>query len=192
VYEEFVDRVVEVAAAQTVGNGLDDGTDIGALITPDHEQRVREMIASGVEEGAELLLDGRDVAVEGYEEGNFLGPTVFGDVDPEMTIAREEIFGPVLGLVRVGDLDEAIDVLNRSDFGNAASLFTARGADAKRVRHEADVGNLGVNAGTAAPMAFFHFGGRKDSFFGDLHAQGEDMIHFYTDETVYIERWPDA
>jgi len=192
VYEEFVDRVVEVASAQTVGNGLDDGTDIGALITPDHEQRVREMIASGVEEGAELLLDGRDVTVEGYEDGNFLGPTVFGDVDPEMTIAREEIFGPVLGLVRVSDLDEAIDVLNRSDFGNAASLFTGRGADAKRVRHEADVGNLGVNAGTAAPMAFFHFGGRKDSFFGDLHAQGEDMIYFYTDETVYIERWPDA
>ena len=105
---------------------------------------------------------------------------------------REEIFGPVLGLLPVADLDEAVDVLNRSDFGNAASLFTGSGADARTVRHEADVGNLGVNAGTAAPMAFFHFGGWKDSFFGDLHAQGEDAIHFYTDTMTYIERWPDA
>ncbi|MEY7848695.1 CoA-acylating methylmalonate-semialdehyde dehydrogenase [Natrarchaeobius sp. A-rgal3] len=192
VYDEFTDLVLEEAAAQTVGYGLDDATDIGALITPEHESRVRDLIASGVEEGAELLLDGRDVEVDGYEDGNFLAPTVFGDVEPEMTIVREEIFGPVLGLMAVEDVDEAIDVMNRSEFGNAASLFTGDGADARKVRHEADVGNLGVNAGTAAPMAFFHFGGRKDSFFGDLHAQGEDMIHFYTDKTIYIERWPDS
>ena len=192
VYEEFTERVVAEAEDQVVGDGLDDDTDIGALISPEHEERVREMIATGVEEGAELLLDGRDVAVEGYPDGNFLGPTVFGDLDPGTTIAREEIFGPVLGLLSVADIDEAIEVLNRSDFGNAASLFTGSGADARKVRHEADVGNLGVNAGTAAPMAFFHFGGWKDSFFGDLHAQGDDMIRFYTDETVYIERWPDA
>ncbi|GAB3320282.1 CoA-acylating methylmalonate-semialdehyde dehydrogenase [Haloplanus salinarum] len=192
VYDEFADRLLERARAQTVGDGLDEGTDIGALITPEHETRVRELIQTGVDEGAELLLDGRDVTVDGYEDGNFLGPTVFGDVAPEMTIAREEIFGPVLGLVPVSGLDEAIEILNGSEFGNAASLFTSSGADARTVRHRADVGNLGVNAGTAAPMAFFHFGGRKVSFFGDLHAQGEDMIRFYTDETVYIERWPDA
>ncbi|WP_121823067.1 CoA-acylating methylmalonate-semialdehyde dehydrogenase [Halostella salina] len=192
VYDEFVDLVLDEARDRTVGYGLDDGTDIGALITPEHETRVRDMIAAGVDEGAELLLDGRDVTVEGYPDGNFLGPTVFGDVDPSMSIAREEIFGPVLGLLSVADIDEAVDVLNRSDFGNAASLFTGSGADARTVRHEADVGNLGVNAGTAAPMAFFHFGGWKDSFFGDLHAQGEDMIHFYTDTMTYIERWPDA
>ena len=192
VYDEFTERVVAEAEDQVVGYGLDDGTDIGALISPEHEERVREMIATGVDEGADLLLDGRDVEVEGYSDGNFLGPTVFGDVDPDATIAREEIFGPVLGLLPVADIDEAIEVLNRSDFGNAASLFTGSGADARKARHEADVGNLGVNAGTAAPMAFFHFGGRKDSFFGDLHAQGDDMIRFYTDETVYIERWPDA
>jgi malonate-semialdehyde dehydrogenase (acetylating)/methylmalonate-semialdehyde dehydrogenase len=192
VYEEFADLVLAEARSQTVGYGLDEETDIGALITPDHEASVRDMIATGIDEGAELLLDGRDVEVEGYEDGNFLAPTVFGDVDPEMTIAREEIFGPVLGLIAVEDVDEAIDVMNRSDFGNAASLFTGSGADARKVRHQADVGNLGVNAGTAAPMAFFHFGGWKDSFFGDLHAQGEDMIHFYTDTMTYIERWPDA
>ena len=192
VCDEFVDLVLAEAESQTVGYGLDDETDIGALITPDHEARVRDMIATGVDEGAALLLDGRNITVEGYEDGNFLGPTVFGELDPQMTIAREEIFGPVLGLMAVEDVDEAIDVMNRSDFGNAASLFTGSGADARKVRHQADVGNLGVNAGTAAPMAFFHFGGWKDSFFGDLHAQGQDMIYFYTDEQVYIERWPDA
>ena len=192
VYDDFVDRVVSMADAQVVGSGLDADTDIGALITPEHERRVREYIETAVDEGAELLLDGRDVSVEGYEDGNFLGPTLFGGVDPDMTIAQEEVFGPVLGLLSVADLDEAIEVLDRSDFGNAASLFTGRGADARAFRHRTDIGNLGINAGTAAPMAFFHFGGRKDSFFGDLHAQGEDMIHFYTDKTVYIERWPNA
>lgn len=192
VYDEFTDRVLREARKQTVGYGLDAETDIGALITSEHETRVRDLIETGIDEGAELLIDGRNIKVDGYENGNFLGPTVFGSIDPEMTIASEEIFGPVLGLLPVSNVGEAIDVLNRSEFGNAASLFTSSGADARKVRHEADVGNLGVNAGTAAPMAFFHFGGQKDSFFGDLHAQGEDMIHFYTDKTVYIERWPNA
>ena len=191
VYDEFTDLVVEVAASQTVGHGLDPETDIGALITPEHEARVRQFIETGIDEGATLLHDGRDVTVEGHDGGNYLGPTVFGDVTEEMTIAQEEIFGPILGLMRASDLDEAIEYLNGTRFGNAASLFTESGADARAVRHRAEVGNLGVNVGTAAPMAFFHFGGRKASFFGDLHAQGEDMIHFYTDKTIYIERWPD-
>jgi malonate-semialdehyde dehydrogenase (acetylating)/methylmalonate-semialdehyde dehydrogenase len=109
-----------------------------------------------------------------------------------MTIAREEIFGPVINLLSASDFDEAIETMNASDFGNAASLFTGSGAEARKFRHDAEAGNLAVNAGTAAPMAFFHFGGEKDSFFGDLHAQAEDVVRFYTDETVYIERWPDA
>ncbi|WP_440767000.1 CoA-acylating methylmalonate-semialdehyde dehydrogenase [Natronorubrum sp. DTA7] len=192
VYEEFTDLVVEEAASQVVGYGLDEGTDIGALISPEHEQTVRNYVQTGIEEGAELLLDGRDVTVEGYEDGNFLAPTVFGDVTEDMVISQEEIFGPVLGLAAVSDVDEAIERMNGSQFGNAASLFTGSGADARKFRHEGDIGNLGVNVGTSAPMAFFHFGGWKDSFFGDLHAQGEDMIHFYTDKAVYIERWPDA
>ena len=191
VYDAFVDRVVETAAEQTVGDGLDPETDIGALISADHEAAVREYIQTGIEEGAELLLDGRDVSVDGYENGNFLGPTVFGGVTAEMEIAREEVFGPVLGLAPVADVEAAIDRLNESRFGNAASLFTGRGADARRFRHDAAIGNLGVNVGTAAPMPFFHFGGWKESFFGDLHAQGEDMIDFYTDKAIYIERWPD-
>jgi malonate-semialdehyde dehydrogenase (acetylating)/methylmalonate-semialdehyde dehydrogenase len=192
VYEEFIDLVVDEAERQVVGYGLDGDTTIGPLITPEHEQRVRDYVETGVEEGAELVYDGRDVTVDGYEDGNFLGPCIFRDVTSEMVISREEIFGPVLGLMPASGIDEAIEVMNRSEFGNAASLFTGRGGEAKKFRHDAEAGNLAVNAGTAAPMAFFHFGGRKDSFFGDLHAQAEDVVRFYTDETVYIERWPDA
>ena len=190
VYDEFRDLVVEKAESQTVGYGLDEETDIGAIISDQHEQNVRNYIEMGVNEGADLVVDRRDVTVEGYEDGNFIGPTVFENVTTDMVFGQEEIFGPTLGLMEVADVDEAIDVLNRSDYGNAASMFTGSGADARKFRHEAEVGNVGINVGTVAPMAFFHFGGRKDSFFGDLHAQAQDMIYFYTDETVYIERWP--
>ncbi|MFC6904598.1 CoA-acylating methylmalonate-semialdehyde dehydrogenase [Halalkalicoccus tibetensis] len=190
VYDEFADRLAEALEDYTVAGGLDDDADMGPLISEEHRENVLEYIETGEEEGAELLYDGRDVDVP--DDGYFLAPTLFGDVDPEMTIGKEEIFGPVLSLIRVADFEEAIETVNQSQFGNAASLFTERGAEAKQFRHEVEAGNLGVNTGTAAPMAFFHFGGWKDSFFGDLHAQGEDMIHFYTDEAVYIERWPDA
>jgi len=191
-YEEFVDLVAEVARTHVVGYGLDEDTTVGPLITPEHEQRVRNFVETGVQEGAELIVDGRDVQVDEYDDGNFVGPCVFQDVMSDMVVARGEIFGPVLGLMSVPDLDEAIGVLNQSKFGNAASLFTGDGAEAKRFKHDAEAGNLAINAGTAAPMAFFHFGGRKDSFFGDLHAQAEDIVRFYTDETVYIERWPNS
>ena len=195
VYEEVVDLVVAEAEAQVTGNGLDEATTVGALISPEHEERVRNYVETGVQEGAELLVDGRDVTVEGADGaeagGNFLGPCIFRDVTSDMVIAREEVFGPILGVGAVADIDEAIEIMNGSDFGNAASLFTGSGADAQQFRHDAEAGNLAVNAGTAAPMAFFHFGGEKDSFFGDLHAQAEDVVRFYTDETVYIERWPD-
>ena len=107
-------------------------------------------------------------------------------------LASEEIFGPVLGVARVEEFDEAVEYVNASAFGNAASLFTRRGAEARRFKHDIEAGDLGINVGTAAPMAFYHFGGRKASFFGDLHVQGEDMVHFYTDETVVIERWPNS
>jgi malonate-semialdehyde dehydrogenase (acetylating)/methylmalonate-semialdehyde dehydrogenase len=192
VYDEFRDLVVEEIEAQVVGNGLDDDTTIGPLITPEHEQAVRNLVETGVQEGATLTIDGRDIEVEGYPDGNFLGPCLFEDVTADMTIAREEIFGPVLNLMTAPDFDTALETMNESDFGNAASLFTGSGAEAKRFRHEGEAGNLAVNAGTAAPMAFFHFGGEKDSFFGDLHAQAEDVVRFYTDEAVYIERWPNA
>lgn len=190
VYDEFADLVVEETAARTVGNGLDDGVDIGPVVSSEAKARITSYVETGVEEGAELLLDGRERDVSAA--GNFLAPTVFGEVTPEMTVAREEIFGPVLALIRASDLEEAIGIANGSRYGNAASVFTNRGDEAARCRHELEAGNVGINVGTAAPMAFFHFGGRKDSFFGDLHAQAEDVVRFYTDETVYIERWPDA
>jgi malonate-semialdehyde dehydrogenase (acetylating)/methylmalonate-semialdehyde dehydrogenase len=191
VYDAFADRVVAEAEAAEVGYGPDD-PDVGALITPEHRDTVAGFVERAVESGAELLRDGRDVTVEGHEGGTYMGPTVLGGVTPEMEIAREEIFGPVVALSRVGEFDEAIATLNASDYGNAASLFTGRGREAQRFRREAEAGNLAVNAGTAAPMAFYHFGGRKDSFFGDLHAQADDAVRFYTDQTVYIERWPGA
>lgn len=190
VYDEFAAELAAQTREQTVGYGLDDGVDIGAIISDDHLETVRGYVEAGVEEGAELLVDGRDVTVDDYD-GTFIGPTLFGEVTPDMTIAREEHFGPIMGLVRVEDFDEAVDVVNRSDFGNAASLFTDSGHKANRFKHEVEAGNLGVNLGTAAPMAYFSFGGRKDSFFGDLHAQGQDMINFYTDKMSYLERWPD-
>lgn len=190
IYDEFTDQLVEAVAEYTVAPGLDDDAQMGPLITDDHRETVVEYIETGVEEGATLLYDGRNANVP--DEGTFLAPTVFSDVTPDMTIGSEEIFGPVLALIRASDFGDAIDIVNRSQFGNAASLFTERGGEAKRFRHEVEAGNLGVNIGTAAPMAFFHFGGWDDSFFGDLHAQAEDVIRFYTDEAVYIERWPNA
>jgi malonate-semialdehyde dehydrogenase (acetylating)/methylmalonate-semialdehyde dehydrogenase len=192
VYSEFTDHLIDEIDAITVDDGLDESTNMGPLVSKEHRERVLEYIETGLEEGAKLLYDGRAQAVTDRETGNFLAPTVFGDVTPEMTIAREEIFGPVLSIIRADDRDEAFEIVNQSRFGNAASLFTDRGVDARQFRQEVGAGNLGVNVGTAAPMAFFHFGGAKDSFFGDLHAQAEDVVRFYTDEAVYIERWPDG
>ncbi|WP_336338770.1 CoA-acylating methylmalonate-semialdehyde dehydrogenase [Haloarcula brevis] len=191
IYEEFAEELIKQADEMTVGYGLND-VDMGALITPEHESRVREYIDGALQDGATLLRDGRDVSVDGYPDGNFLGPTVLGNVEEEFDISQDEVFGPVVALARYDSFENAIARLNRSEFGNAASLFTERGAEASTFRQNTEAGNLAVNAGTAAPMAFFHFGGRKASFFGDLHAQADDMIRFYTDETIYIERWPSA
>mgnify|MGYP006275653293 FL=1 len=189
VYDEFAARLADRARSMVVGDGLDEATEMGPLTTAAHRDRVAGYVETGVEDGAELLVDGREA--ETPATGHYLGPTVFGDAPTDSALVGEEIFGPILALVRVPDFETAIATVNESRYGNAASLFTTSGAEAKRFRHEADPGNLGVNVGTAAPMAFFHFGGAKESFFGDLHAQGDDAIRFYTDETVYIERWPD-
>lgn len=184
-YEPLRDSILEIVDGLTIGNGLDPETDIGPLISADHADRVESYIETAIEEDATLLRDGRDLEGERY-----LGPTVFGDVTTDMTIAQEELFGPIIGLARADEFDTAVEMVNSTEFGNAASLFTDSGSEARQFRNEVEVGNIGVNVGTAAPMAFFHFGGRKSSFFGDLHAQAEDVIRFYTDETVYIERWP--
>ncbi|MFC6718656.1 CoA-acylating methylmalonate-semialdehyde dehydrogenase [Natrialbaceae archaeon GCM10025810] len=190
VYDAFAEQLVDRIGSMVVAPGDDPDAEMGPMVGERDRERVLEYIDVGLEEGATLLYDGREHGVP--DEGAFLGPTVFGDATPKMRIVREEIFGPVLALVRATDFDEALAIVEESRFGNAASLFTERGREAKRFRHEVDAGNLGVNVGTAAPMAFFHFGGAGESFFGDLHAQGDDAVRFYTDERVYIERWPDV
>ena len=188
-YEPLRDRFVEAAAKIKVGDPLDESAQMGPVISKQHQQRVLRHIEQGVKDGAKLLLDGRQVTVPGCEEGYFVGPTVLDGVTPEMAIARDEIFGPVIGILRVGSLDEAIEVIDANPYGNASSIFTASGGAAREFKYRVKCGNIGVNVGVAAPMAFFPFGGRKDSFFGDLHGQGQDAIDFLTEKKVVITRW---
>ncbi|WP_101295869.1 CoA-acylating methylmalonate-semialdehyde dehydrogenase [Halegenticoccus soli] len=189
VYDDLRDRLTAGAEDLTVGIGLDEDTDVGPVITPESRQRISDLVDDAVEDGAELVLDGRDFEHPDYPEGNFIGPILLEGVTSDMTISQEEIFGPVLCLASVDDLDEAIEMVNGTQYGNASSIYTERGGEARQYRHEVDAGNIGVNVGVCAPMGFFHFGGRKESFFGDLHAQGEDAINFYTEKTIEIERW---
>jgi malonate-semialdehyde dehydrogenase (acetylating)/methylmalonate-semialdehyde dehydrogenase len=189
IYEALRDRFVEAAAKLKLGDPLDETVTMGPVISRRHKERVQSSIAKGLEEGARLLLDGREVVVEGCERGYFVGPTVFDGVTPEMTIAQEEIFGPVACIMQRRSLREAIETIHANPYGNAASLFTASGRDAREFRHRLRCGNIGINVGVAAPMAFFPFGGRKDSFFGDLHGQGADAIDFFTEKKVVITRW---
>lgn len=189
IYEELKDRIVESASKLRVGNGLDEKTQMGPVISKSSRERIIGYIEKGVEEGATLLLDGRGIKVEGYPNGYFLGPTIFTDVTPDMVIAREEIFGPILGIIRVKDFDEAIEVINNSPYGNAASLFSTGGKWAREFKYQVRAGNIGINIGIAAPIASFPFSGMKNSFFGDLHGQGRDAIEFFTDRKVIISRW---
>src|SRR5262249_20733241 len=153
-------------------------------------ERIEGLIERGVADGATSVVDGRGAKVAGYDRGNFLRPTVLGDVDPRSELARTEVFGPVLSVMRATSVAEAIEIVNQSPYGNMACLFTSSGAAARQFRYEARTGNIGINVGVAAPMAYFPFSGWKDSFFGDLHAQGRDAIDFYTEKKIVVERWP--
>jgi malonate-semialdehyde dehydrogenase (acetylating) / methylmalonate-semialdehyde dehydrogenase len=186
VYEPLKRRLAEKGGQMVVGDGLDPETEVGPVISGGSQERILGWIDKGVEDGGELVLDGRG---KGGDGGNFIGPTII-ESQPESEIAREEIFGPVLTLLRARDLDHAIEILNASTKGNAASIFTTSGAAMRQFRYEAQAGMLGVNIGVAAPMSFFPFTGWKDSFFGDLHAHGRDAIDFYTEKKVVITRWP--
>jgi malonate-semialdehyde dehydrogenase (acetylating)/methylmalonate-semialdehyde dehydrogenase len=188
--DPFTERMVAAARERKVGSGLVDGIQMGPVISAESRTRIEGMIRTGLEEGASALVDGRNARVEGCEGGSFVRPTILRDVPPAGTIAKTEIFGPVLGLIHVRTVDEAIELINRSSFGNQACLFTRSGASARKFRYEAQVGNLGINLGVAAPIAMFPFSGWKGSFFGDLHGQGRDAIEFYTDKKIVIERWP--
>jgi malonate-semialdehyde dehydrogenase (acetylating)/methylmalonate-semialdehyde dehydrogenase len=186
----FTDRISEAATSRKVGYGLDAGMEMGPVISADSRARIEELIAQGVTGGATPVVDGRKARVSGYEKGHFIRPTVLSDVDPAGELARTEIFGPVLSVMHAASVDAAIDMVNRSAYGNMACLFTSNGAAARQFRYEARVGNVGINVGVAAPMAYFPFSGWKESFFGDLHAQGRDAIDFYTEKKIVVERWP--
>jgi len=186
----FTENIVDAAASRKIGYGLDSGVDMGPVISPASRERIEALIARGVSDGAKAIVDGRAATVAGYERGNFLRPTVLADVDPRSELARTEVFGPVLSVMRAKTVEEAIDIINASPYGNMACLFTASGAAARQFRYEARTGNIGINVGVAAPMAYFPFSGWKDSFFGDLHAQGRDAIDFYTEKKIVVERWP--
>jgi malonate-semialdehyde dehydrogenase (acetylating) / methylmalonate-semialdehyde dehydrogenase len=185
----FRNAIAETAASLKVGNGLDEGVQMGPVITPQSKTRIQSMIAVGEGEGAKVLLDGRNPVITGGEKGNFVKPTILDGVPLTSQIADTEIFGPVLSLVHAHDLDEALAFLKCSAYGNQASLFTSSGEAARRFRYEAPAGNIGINIGVAAPMAYFPFSGWKDSFFGVQHGQGRDGVEFYTEKKVVIERW---
>ena len=182
----LLDLLVKRTEGLVVGDGSQAGVEMGPLVTSDHCRRVAGYIEKGVAEGATPLVDGREFKKAG---GFFLGPTIFDGVTPEMTIAREEIFGPVLSVMRVRTLDEAIELVNRSPFGNATAIFTASGKAAREYSSRIEVGMVGINVGVAAPMAFFPFAGWKNSFFGDLHAHGKDAVGFYMEQKVVMSRW---
>ncbi len=189
IYEPLRDGIMNAAKKLKLGNGLDDGVTMGPVISKKHKERVLEYIESGVSEGATLAVDGRNPKVSGLPKGQFVGASVFEDVDSSMRIGREEIFGPVATVSRAQTLDDAIAQVHGSEYANAVSIFTQSGRAAREFRYRVGVSMIGVNIGVAAPMAFFPFGGTKGSFFGDLKAHGKDAIEFYTDKKVVISRW---
>ncbi|MDR2232545.1 MAG: CoA-acylating methylmalonate-semialdehyde dehydrogenase [Tannerella sp.] len=190
-HELFRDKLVEAARAKKTGDGMADGVAMGPVITRESRERIERVIEQSISEGADVLLDGRQTTVEGYEDGFFVRPTVLDNVRPGTTNFGTEIFGPVMCLMHVETLDEAIRIINGGRYGNSACIFTRSGSAARRFRHDTMAGNIGVNIGIAAPMAFFPFSGWKDSFFGDLHGQSHHAVEFYTQTKVVIERWHD-
>jgi len=187
--ETYTESIAQAAATRVVGFGLEPGVQMGPVITTESRQRIEQLIQLGVDEGATVLVDGRSPQISGYERGNFVRPTILDQVQPQSEIAKTEIFGPVLGLMHLDTIDEAIALVNSGQYGNMACLFTSSGAAARKFRYEAEVGNIGINIGVAAPMAFFPFSGWKESFFGDLHGQGQHAVEFFTQTTIVVERW---
>lgn len=183
------DRMAASARALKVGDGMESGVAMGPVISASHREKVLGYIDKGIAEGAKLVVDGRKASVAGSEKGFFLGPTLFDDVQPSMTIGHEEIFGPVASITPVRSLSEAIEVMHAHPNANATSIFTSSGKSAREFARLASASMVGVNIGVAAPMAFFPFGGAKDSFFGDLKVHGRDTYEFYTDKKVVISRW---
>ncbi|MFB8790826.1 MAG: CoA-acylating methylmalonate-semialdehyde dehydrogenase [Potamolinea sp.] len=188
--DSFTEAIAQAAQTRIVGYGLDDQVQMGPVISSQSQSRIEQLIQLGLEEGANVLVDGRNSKISGYEQGSFIRPTILQNVNPKSELARTEIFGPVLGLMHLETIEEAIALVNSGQWGNMACLFTSSGAAARQFRYEAEAGNIGINIGVAAPMAFFPFSGWKDSFFGDLHGQGSHAVEFFTQTKVVVERWP--
>ncbi|UCZ51420.1 CoA-acylating methylmalonate-semialdehyde dehydrogenase [Bacillus shivajii] len=186
--EKFIKALKEKADELTIGNGLDDEVLLTPVIRKSHREKTLDYIKKGVEEGATLLRDGRK-EMEDLTEGNFLGPTIFDNVTPDMTIAKDEIFAPVLSLLRAKDLDEGLEYIRKSRFGNGATIYTKDAGAVRKFREEADAGMLGINVGVPATMAFFPFSGWKDSFYGDLHVNGKDGVNFFTKKKMITSRF---
>jgi malonate-semialdehyde dehydrogenase (acetylating)/methylmalonate-semialdehyde dehydrogenase len=188
-YDELTRRLPEALAKVKVGYGMEPGVTMGPVISARHREKVLGYIEKGVREGAELAVDGRGLKVDAHPKGHWIGPTLFTGVRPEMVIAREEIFGPVLCLMQAKDIDEALAVVKAHPLANASSIYTSSGGHARRWCKEVDASMVGVNIGVAAPMAFFGFGGAKGSFLGDLKAHGREQVQFYTQNKTSIVRW---
>jgi malonate-semialdehyde dehydrogenase (acetylating)/methylmalonate-semialdehyde dehydrogenase len=187
---EFTEMICDAAQSRVVGYGLNAGVQMGPVINLASRDRVEQIIERAGSEGATVCVDGRNALVKGYEKGAFIRPTILANLVPDSEVARTEIFGPVLGLMHVNSVDDALALVNGGQYGNQASVFTSSGSTARRFRYEADAGNIGINIGVAAPMAFFPFSGWRESFFGDLHGQGMDAVEFFTQKKVVVERWP--
>ncbi len=188
-YEPLKAELVKRAQGLRLGYGLEETTQMGTVISAQARERIEQMIQAGIDDGAQIVLDGRGATVDGFAEGTFVGPTILDGVTSDMTVAKDEIFGPVLSIMHVPDFDSAVDAINASRYGNAASLFTSSGKAAREFKYRVRAGNIGINIGVAAASASFPFGGQKESFFGDLHGQGLDGVEFYTDKKILIERW---
>lgn len=188
--QTFTEAISTAAVERVVGYGLDPNVQMGPVITAQSKARIEGLIQKSTDEGAKIRVDGRRSVIPGYENGYFVRPTILQDLNPAGEIARTEIFGPVLGLIHTSTVEEAIAVVNNGKYGNMACLFTSSGFAARKFRSEVEVGNVGINVGVAAPMAFFPFSGWKDSFFGVLHGQGRHAVEFFTQTKVVVERWP--
>lgn len=186
----FTEAIADAAQQRVTGYGLDESVQMGPVINHPSRERIEALIQKGVDEGAALVVDGRKASIAGYERGSFVRPTVLSGIPADGEIARTEVFGPVLSLIHADTIDEAIDIVNRGNYGNMACLFTSSGAAARKFRYEVEAGNVGINIGVAAPMAFFPFSGWKDSFFGTLHGQSQHAVEFFTQTKVVVERWP--
>ena len=189
VADALLEKFTAAAKAMKVGDGLDEQTAMGPVVSAAHRERVLGYIEKGIEEGAELILDGRNYTVPEYPNGFFVGPTIFDKVTSDMAIAREEIFGPVVSVVRARDLDEVIDLINTRDYANAACIYSQNGAMVREFKYRVKPSMIGVNIGIAAPMSFFPFGGAGNSMFGDVKGHGQEIFQFFTDTKVVIERW---